>query len=298
LSNWIRYPEGMSARYREIAVLRPERPVIESLQRFVRYAWYNISPDYLFVRGDLDILQHPAGMGQLYHAQAVLIPLGIITGWRRKAWRLPLLLTAGWVVASVVPVALTEPNLPGSGHALRGLPGVVPWQLWSGLGLVALYYGVRHKAARYALLIGILGWGIHQGAGYFRYYFTTYPRNAAHRFDVPMKMAVLALDKWWEKENLPVYFTCQSSWAYLHFLFFTRYDPRLLQQDLPKREDRLFGPVSRVGQFHLTCDTQQIWNSGARGIFVVPIQEVPDIPPLEVIPDGEGRPLYKIVIRD
>ncbi len=55
-------------------------------------------------------------MGQLYHAQAVLIPLGIVAGWRRRAWRLPLL-TAGWVVASVILVALTEPNLPGLGHA-------------------------------------------------------------------------------------------------------------------------------------------------------------------------------------
>ncbi len=40
----------MSARYREIAVFRPGRPVMESLQRFARYVWYNISPDYLFIR--------------------------------------------------------------------------------------------------------------------------------------------------------------------------------------------------------------------------------------------------------
>ncbi len=195
ICNWARYPEGMSARYREIAVFRPGRPVMESLQRFARYVWYNISPDYLFIRGDLHILQHPAGMGQLYHAQAVLIPLGIVAGWRRRAWRLPLLLTAGWVVASVILVALTEPNLPGSGHALRGLPGVVPWQLWSGLGIVALYQSVFHKAVKYALLIGMLGWGMYQSIGYFRDYSTLYPKDAAHRFDLPTSyLTVLSED--------------------------------------------------------------------------------------------------------
>lgn len=112
-----------------------------------------------------------------------------------------------------------------------------------------------------------------------------------------MKMAVQVLDRYWEEENLAVYFTCQSSWAYLHLLFFTHYDPHLLQQDLPERENRLFGAVSRVGPFHITCDTQQIWNSEVPGIFAVPMHELPDVAPLAVIPNVDGTPLYKIVIR-
>ncbi len=47
----------MSARYRKSPSFCPERPVMESLQRFARYVWYNISPDYLFIRGDLHILR-------------------------------------------------------------------------------------------------------------------------------------------------------------------------------------------------------------------------------------------------
>lgn len=295
--NWVRYPEGMSARYREIAVFRPERPVSESLIRFAHNVWYNISLDYLFIRGDLDILQHPAGMGQLYHAQALLIPLGIVAGWRRREWRLPLLLTAGWVLASVVPVALTEPNLPGSGHALRGLPGVVPWQLWSGMGLVALHRITPQWRARQVLLMGVAGWVLCQGAGYFGYYFSTYPKEAAQRFDVPMQQTFLVLREQQIDGEQDIYFTCQSSWPYLHFLFLTRYDPHLLQQDLPEREERLFGNVFRVGKFHVTCDTQRIWDSGTPGIFVVPAHEIPEATLLTWVPNTDGTPLFKVVIR-
>lgn len=295
--NWIRYPEGMGARYREIAVFRPERSAIESLRRVVQNVWYNISPDYLFIRGDMDILQHPAGMGQLYHAQAVLIPLGIVAGWRRRTWRLPLLLTAGWALASVVPAALTEPNLPGSGHALRGLPGVVPWQLWSGMGLVALHRMIPQRRARQVLLMSLAGWALFQGVGYFGHYFSTYPKEAAQRFDATMQQTFLVLREQQIDGEQDIYFTCQSSWPYLHFLFFTRYDPHLLQQDLPEREERLFGSVFRVGKFHVTCDTQRIWDSGAPGIFVVLAHEIPEATPLTWVPNTDGTPLFKVVIR-
>ncbi len=296
VSNWVHYPEGMSARYREIAVFRPERPVTESLGRFFRYVWYNISPNYLFIRGDLDILQHPEGMGQLYYAQAILIPLGVIAGWRRKEWREPLLLTAGWVVASVIPVALTEPNLPGSGHALRGLPGVVPWQLWSGLGIAEFGRQLCRTFVHWALAGLLAGWILYQGILYFGYYFTTYPRDAARNFNVPMKEVSIAMSRWVEAYPA-IYFTCDSNWPYLYFLFFTRYHPHLLQQDLPERGNGLFGAVSRVGQFHNVCNTQEIWDSGAVGLFVVPVQEIPDATPLAVTTGLDGQPRYKIVGR-
>ncbi len=296
VSNLIRYPQQMSARYREISVFRPERTFGESLRRVALYAGYNLSPDYLFLRGDRDILQHPAGMGQLYIAQAVLVPLGIAFGWRRKEWRLPICLSGGWLLAALLPVALTEPNLPGSGHSLRGLPGGVPWQLWSGLGLIALDNLIRHRFARWLVRGALVGWVIFQATGYFRYYFRDYPRDAARNFNVVMKAAALALNSW--KDRYPaIYFTCDSNWPYLYFLFFTRYDPHLLQQDLPERGPMLFGAVSRVGKFHNVCNTQEIWDSGAPGLFVVPIQEIPDVPPLAVVPGMDGQPRYKLIGR-
>lgn len=294
LHNWARYPDGMNARYREIAVFRPERPVKEALGRFLSYIWYNTSPDYLFVRGDLDILQHPAGMGQLYHVQAILIPLGWIAGWRRKEWRWPLLLTAGWLVASVIPVALTEPNLPGSGHALRGLPGVVPWQLWSGLGTELIK--TRKRLLRSVVLSLIVIWVAVSATLYFKLYFTEYPSKVAHRLSVEMRdlaMAVGSLSNAYDN----VYITCYSTWPYLYLLFFTRYDPHLLQADLPVRGNELFAPVSRLGKYRMICDISELWGSGERGLFVVPLDHLPDEQPLTVVCGPSGKPCYKILAR-
>lgn len=296
ISNLTRYPQQMSARYREISVFRTERPVSESLYRILLYTGYNLSPDYLFLKGDRDILQHPAGMGQLYIAQAFLSPLGIAAAWRRRKWRLPLALSGGWLFAALLPVVLTEPNLPRSGHALRGLPAVVPWQLWSGLGFIALTHFVRPRSFRRALQITVAGWILFQAFGYFRYYFQDYPRDAARNFNVVMKRAALTMNQGAD-EYPAIYFTCDSNWPYLYFLFFTRYDPHLLQQDLPERGAMLFGAVSRVGKFHNVCNTQEIWDSGAPGLFVVPVQEIPDVPPLAIVPDLDGQPRYKLLGR-
>lgn len=292
--NWIRYPEGMSARYREIAVFRPERTATESFKRFIQNVWYNISPNYLFIRGDLDILQHPAGMGQLYHAQAVLIPLGLVAGWRRRAWRLPLVLTAGWVLASVVPVALTEPNLPGSGHALRGLPGVVPWQLWAGTGVEVLTER-PNRFKRMALSL-IAGWVTVSSGLYLRYYFAEYPDQVARRLSVEMRDLAIAIARL-DNASGEVYITCYSTWPYLYLLFFTRYDPHRLQADLPVRGPELFAPVSRLGKYHFVCDIRSIWASGQRGLFVVPVSDVTDERPLQIICGPFGEPCYKILVR-
>ncbi len=293
LYNWARYPEGMSARYREIAVFRPERPIGESLQRFVYHVWYNMSPDYLFIRGDLDILQHPEGMGQLHPAQAILIPLGVIVGWRRKEWRLPFLLTVGWVVASVIPVALTEPNLPGSGHALRGLPGVVPWQLWSGVGAETIRKrSNRFKSAVWAL---IAGWVALSITLYFRYYFTEYPSHVAPRFSPEMRDLAIAVDHL-DELYTKVYITCYSTWPYLYLLFFTRYDPHLLQADLPVRDSDLFAPVYRLGKYRVVCDIREIWDIG-QGLFVVPLNDFPYEQPLRIICGPYDKPCYKILVR-
>jgi 4-amino-4-deoxy-L-arabinose transferase-like glycosyltransferase len=296
LYDMLRYPDEMQARYQEIAVFRPQRPLLEAAQEALRNAWYNVSPDFLFGRGDIDNLQHPPGLGQLYPVQAVLLPIGVGLGLKERRYRLPLAVAALWILAGVLPAALTKPNLPGSGHSLRALPAVVPWQLLSGLGLAGLLNLLKPGPARLAAVLVVLGWVGVNASGYFGYYFTRYPADAAYRFDVGMREVVTAMDRV-DDDYETVYFTCHASWPYLHILFFTRYDPALLQADLPVRGSELFAPVSRVGKYHITCDTEELWASGQPGLFVVPVGELPDVQPLAVTTGADGQPLFKIIGR-
>lgn len=295
LYNTLRYPDAMQARYRQIAVFRPERPMLEAAQEVVHNAWHNLSPDFLFGRGDLDALQHPPGLGQLYPVQALLILLGIAWGFRKRRHRQPTAIALLWILAAVIPAALTQPNLPNSGHALRTLEGVAPWQLLSGLGLVGWLTYLKERWLRWTFLLLVVALVAIPALSYFGYYFTAYPSEYGHRFDVEMKKVVTTMDRM--DDGHEVYFTCQSNWPYLYVLFFTRYDPHLLQTDPPVREEGLFAPVSRLGRYHFICNTEELWEQGERGLFVTPASELPDVTPLAIISRSDGEPLYKIIER-
>lgn len=294
--NMMRYSDKMQARYREIAIFRPERPALEAVQEVLRNTWYNLSPEFLFGQGDTDILQHPAGLGQLYPVQALLLPIGLGWGLKERRYRLPLVIVVLWILAGVLPAAVTKPNLPGSGHSLRALPAVAPWQILSGLGLAGLLDMVRRWPLRLTVLLISLGWVGSDAWGYFNYYFTRYPNEAAPRFNSEMREVVVEMDRV-DDEYETVYFTCYASWPYLYILFYTRYDPALLQRDPPVRGEELFAPVSRVGKYHITCTIEDLWNSGQPGLFVVRVDELPDTQPLAITPGTDGQPLFKIVGR-
>ncbi len=112
-----------------------------------------------------------------------------------------------------------------------------------------------------------------------------------------MREAVTAMDRF-DDEYYEVYFDSDVNYyPYIDILFFTRYDPHLLQTDLPDRLPGLFAPVLRVGKYHTVYDTGMLWNKGLPGLFVVPADELPDVSPLAITPGPDGRPLFKIVGR-
>lgn len=296
LYNTFKFPDLMQARYQEIATFRSNRPWTENWQDFITFAGYNFSPDFLFGRGDLDALQHPQGCGQLYLVQALLIAAGLGWGLAQSAQRKSLLVLGIWIIAGTLPAALTRPNLPGSGHALRSLLAVAPWQLLTGLGLASLLRWLKKPLLRLTLLSVVLGWVGLNSWTYFHYYFTQYSSDVPQRFDVEMSQLVSALDKV-DDAYSTVYVTCHASWPYLHILFYTQYDPHVLQKDLPVREPTLFAPVTRLGKYHIVCDTAARWAAGETGLFVVPYSELPEVAPITVTTGFDGQPLYKIAGR-
>ncbi len=292
-----RYTDAMLARHRQIAVFRPERPLPEAAQEAIYNLWLNLSPDFLFGKGDHDELQHPRGLGQLYPVQALFIPLGIWYGIRQKHHRRNLLITGAWILAGTLPAALTQPNLPGSGHSLRALPAVIPWQLLTGLGIEVVQRLAIRPALRSAILVSCAIWIALNAGVYYDYYFTRYPSDLSPRFESWMRETVETMHRLDNGYNT-VYFTCHSRWAYLYILFFTRYPPRLLQADLPVRGEELFAHVSRIGRYHFVCDMEPLWATGEKGLFVVTGNELPDVLPLASITGPEGQTLFKIIARD
>jgi 4-amino-4-deoxy-L-arabinose transferase-like glycosyltransferase len=269
------YNEPMQARYHQIAIFRPGRPWLEAAQEAAQIFVSHFTPSYLFIRGDLDTLQHPPFGGQLYWVQAPLLLLGL---WalRKAPSRPTLLFLLGWLFLAAIPPAMTRPNLPGSPHASRNLIAVIPFQLITALGVEEILVSRLGKPLRTATLV-ILGLGLSLNATWYcSKYFFDYAPKVAHRFDDGMQAVIekmAAMDN-----DLPsVVFSNSVSWPYIYVLFFTQYDPVQLHKDPPIRTEALFAPVTRMGKYTMVDDLEQAYADTDHGLFIGPPHALPGV---------------------
>jgi 4-amino-4-deoxy-L-arabinose transferase-like glycosyltransferase len=291
----VRYNEPMQARYEQISIFRPDLPWweagLESAQIFAAH----FSASYLFIRGDLDTLQHPPFGGQLYWVQAPLLLLGL---WalRKPQSRPALLFLLGWLILAAVPPALTKPNIPGSAHASRNLIAVIPFQLLSALGANEIWRRRGTGKGFKVMALAALGMGLCVNAGWYGgKYFTGYAPQVAHRFDDGMQAVIetmVALD-----DAAPVViFSNRISWPYIYVLFFTRYDPAQLHRDPPLRTGELFAPVTKMGKYVVVGDLEQAYHEAERGLFIGPLDSLQGIPEAALISrPANGEAFCRIV---
>lgn len=294
----VRDYEKMQARYNVAAVFQPGRTVREAAVEMFHNALNNLSPDFLFRHGDQDQVYHPQGIGQLYWAQAGLILLGTIWGLTHNKTRPTTILLGLWVLFGVMPAALTV-HLPNSnsGNASRALIAVIPWQILSGLGIVTLKKMIHSRQVLWGIGLALGLWVGYDAWNYFVYYFDDYAVDAYHAFEGEMGAIVAQVAPLADAYDT-IYLTCFSAdFPYTQILFLNRYDPHLLQTDLPDRGDWLFAPVWRVGKYYITCDTTELWNLGLPGLYVVLEDELPDVTPLTMIPTQPGQRSFKLIAR-
>lgn len=106
----------------------------------------NFSSDFLFIHGDRNPRHNMATMGQLYFAEIILIPLGLLSFWSRQRRALVFLLA--WLV--LAPVATAVVDFP---HALRSALMLPVFILLSSLGLTTL---ISQKNKIPSIIIGLL----------------------------------------------------------------------------------------------------------------------------------------------
>jgi 4-amino-4-deoxy-L-arabinose transferase-like glycosyltransferase len=285
-----RHPDVTQGRYRQVAVFRPGRSLGEASVDILRNIQGDLSPRFLVGSGNL--LRNPEGTKKLYPAQALLILFGIAWGVRKREFRLPTVAMILWILAGMLPVALTA----RTSHEHRLLPIVASYQLLSGLGMIGLVSTLNRRFLRFTVaLVGVV-WVGANAIRYYEYYFTQFPRDLPdHLYDVGIAEAIVEMDRWDDGYGA-VYFNCfANAFPYIDVLFYTRYDPHLLQADLPVWEEG--ASVRRVGKYHFVCDTEAMWSSGLPGLYVVPGDELPDVDSLAITTYASGAPRFKVVGR-
>jgi len=290
-----RYPEQMQGRYDQLAVFAHGRALPEAARELAVLVVAHLAPDYLFVHGDADTLQHPPFGGQLYWVQLPLLLLGLLL-LRERRYRPAIGFCLAWLLIAALPAALTRPNVPGSPHSTRNIAAVVPWQLLSALGAAWLWE--RRWLARVwrAGAAAALGMGLALNAAWFLgQYASAYPAQVAGRFEDGMHDVIRTMQTV-EGDYPAVTLSDRVPWPYIYVLFFKRYDPRALHADPPERGPELFAPVTRLGKYRVARDIEQAYAESERGLFIGRADMLADVPALAVVPRPvNGRPFCKLV---
>jgi 4-amino-4-deoxy-L-arabinose transferase-like glycosyltransferase len=290
-------PGSMQSHFRQISVFQPGSSVIENIVDIGLNFWANISPSYLFSESSSDIVLHPPGMGQLYGVQFILILLGVIFLVRKQEWRLPGGLVLCWIATSIFPAALTLHNL-GTGHPQRTYPVVIAWQLLSAVGFAGLYQWLRSRILQILFvlvtLISILG----QGLLYFRYYFTAYSDDAAPQFYAGVNKLVDAVRALDDNYSAVYYSTHGNDLPYIHFLFYSQYDPHRLL-DTPLITHSVFPDrVVQMGKYRFTDQVKDLYLSGLPGLFILGAGEMLDIGGVDVLTVNTSISSFAIIGRE
>ncbi|MDP6037371.1 MAG: glycosyltransferase family 39 protein, partial [Candidatus Latescibacteria bacterium] len=203
-------PEGMS-RARELVNLDP-------IVFAYSYATY-FFPKFLFFHGDPNLRHSLLGMGQLYHFELVLVPLGFWRLWQRKRAENKVLWL--WLALYPIPAAFT-----GEPHAIRSLIGAPLFAIFSGWGFYVLWEWSKKKYRTVAK--GVVLVGVFNVLLYLKLFYVDYPKYSGWWWEYGMKEVIAYAE---ERPHLCVLHTHGFYTPfYIHALFFSQYPPEEYQK--------------------------------------------------------------------
>lgn len=216
---------------------------IVAAQTFMNQYFQNFSMKFLFIDGD-DNLRHGSQLfGVLYYWEFFAVLAGLYAIVYIKAYASTGKIILPWILIAAVPVALTTV----SPHTLRFLPAAPAFSLLSAVG-VGYFFERIHK--RWRNIAGVIfGVIVLTHVIAFAYtLFIIYPKTSAIVWQYGYKELVESIVKL-RKPNQYVFVTREQGRPSIYFLWYTKQDPRELQQQnasLKKDQQELleFGPYT------------------------------------------------------
>lgn len=177
---WARAPQEVWARAASLSPFHQAPDWIAMLKIIIHNYAAHFTPSFLFLEGDLSLVQSIPGYGELHHVYALFLPLGlyrVIRNWRTERFGRLIL---WWILIAPIPAVFARLDM-GSGHCLRAA-GVLPaYDILAAMGtdLLVRAWGRRFRRAASLAVVAVLA-PIVAGAAYFGYqFFFRYPDQAA-----------------------------------------------------------------------------------------------------------------------
>ena len=222
---------------------------------YLRHFFDNVTPSFLFVKGDGNPKFSTQDLGSLYLWQYPFIIIGVILLFRRrehKWWLVPVLL-----IASIVPAAFAR-ETP---HALRVESGILAFQALTAIGVVWVY-GML-KRLKLVFLFGFSAALVFGFAYFFHSYTAHYPREFSGEWQYGYKEAVTYVNSV-KNQYSTVYFTESLGRPYIYYLFYSRISPQEFRKNSQVfRESLGFVHVERFDGIHFEKEITKLSRKGA-----------------------------------
>jgi len=224
---WAQDSDHVWTRARDVSLLATNERLAQTALQFLRNYAANISPLFLFIRGDASIVQSVPGYGQLHLLTAPLILIGLYRVIvRRQTDRFGLLLVA-WLLVAPLPAALAHWQ---GGHALRSVAALPVYDILAALGLDSLFNAAgRSRTPRRSVrvLAGSVVLALGLNVAYFLFlFFVRYPVAAAERFQSEWRQVIADVAELRPRFDLVLLSPDRTNQLGILFLFWSRMDPR------------------------------------------------------------------------
>ncbi len=221
----------VSRRISQISIFSSSNDPLDTFNIFLSNFFSHLSPEFLFINGDLNLRSHYVGFGELFWLTLLLLILGII--YLFKSSKKYFLLSFVFLFIFILPAAITT-EAP---HSLRTLSLVVLISIISGFGVE--YIILNFKSQRY--ILGVL-FVIYLGlfSHFFYNFLTNYPKLSSDQWQY-------SYNKFFQdnKENFNKYSSVYVTDSYTQPYIFALYNLRISPDEFRKTVE--YNSVDRWG---------------------------------------------------
>jgi 4-amino-4-deoxy-L-arabinose transferase-like glycosyltransferase len=186
----------------------------------------HFTPDFLFINGAGHKQQHVQEIGELYAIQAPFILIGLYFLFRKKnKWRWLLI---SWLFLAFIPVSATVDSIP---NALRTLLAVIPYQIFTALGIYEIFKMLSRKKILCWIVAGISVIALAVSfKGYINNFYNIYPKLYSRDWQYGYKQVVSYIKGHYADYDLIVFSRTYGE-PHMFTLFFLNWDPGSYQKD-------------------------------------------------------------------
>lgn len=234
---------------------------------YIRHYFDNLSPSFLFVKGDGNPKFSIQDVGELYLWEIPFFIGGVFLLFKKREGRwylLPL-----WFFVGILPAASAR-ETP---HALR-IETILPTvQIFTAYGLYHMFSYFHSKKFRQVSLIALSVFGLFNFIYFYHNYTANYPREYSGEWQYGYKDTVALLngvDKNYDK----IYFTESLGRPYIYVLFYKKYSPQQFRSEAKiDREALGFVHVRSFGKYVFVRDIS--YNKLGKTLYIDTPDKVP-----------------------